>query len=68
MVDPRTRASLLWGVIAALAFLVLAQAARLVIALPVGLARLLAVAVVVFAVAAGVSHVLGRRLDRKRQL
>ena len=66
--DERTRASLLWGVISALAFLVLAQGYRLFEDLGVGLPTLLGVAVVVFAVGATGSHLVGRRLDRKRHI
>lgn len=66
--DDRTRASLLWGVIGALAFLVLAQAYRLFADLGVGLPTLLGVAVAVFAISAASSHVLGRRLERKRHI
>lgn len=66
--DERTRASLLWGIVGALSFLVLGQAARLLVGLETRLPTLLGIAVVVFAIAAVVTHLLGRRLDRKRQL
>ncbi len=64
----RTRASLLWGLVGALSFLVLAQGTRLVIGLEVGLPSLGGVALGVFVAATAASHLLGRRLDRKRQL
>jgi membrane protein implicated in regulation of membrane protease activity len=66
--DDRTRASLLWGFVGALSFLVLGQAARLLVGLETRLSTLLGIAVVVFAIAAVLTHLLGRRLDRKRQL
>jgi hypothetical protein len=66
--DERTRASLLWGVVGALSFLVLAQAARLLVGLETGLPTLLAVSILVFGIGTVASHLLGRRLDRKRQL
>ena len=52
--EPRTRASLLWGLVGALSFLVLALGARLAIG--------------VFVAATVASHLVGRHMDRKRQL
>ncbi len=66
--DSRTRASLLWGAVGALSFLVLAQGYRLVGDLDMGLPVLLIVAVGVFVVTTGLSQVVGRRLDRKRHI
>ena len=66
--EARTRASLLWGLVGALSFLVLAQGARLVIGLEVDLASLAGVAIGVFVAATVTSHLVGRYLDRKRQL
>lgn len=66
--EPRTRASLLWGLVGALSFLVLGQGARLVIGLEVDLASLAGIAIGVFVAATVASHLVGRHLDRKRQL
>ena len=66
--DSRTRASVLWGLVGALAFLVLAQGYRLFGDLRMGLPTLLGVAVVVFVLATLVSHLVGRRLDAKRHI
>jgi hypothetical protein len=66
--DERLRASLLWGLAGGLAFLVLAQGARLVSEIDVGLGRLLPVAVIVFAVTAGLGYAVEGRLARNRQV
>jgi len=60
--DARTKATLLWGVIGALAFLVLAQGYLLVSGERVPYAALLGVAVVVFAASAGTAHVAADRV------
>ncbi|MFB6071385.1 MAG: hypothetical protein ABEJ88_00285 [Halobacterium sp.] len=54
--DPRTKASLLWGVIGALSFLVLAQAYLLLADESVALLPALGVAVAVFAAATGAAY------------
>lgn len=66
--DARTKASLLWGIAGGLTFLVLSQAARLVADLPLGLARLIPVAIVVAVVTASLGYVVERRLASKRQV
>lgn len=64
---PRTKSSLLWGVVAALAFLVLAQAYELLAAPGIGLRAKLAVAVVVAGVAAVASYVAEEWLTRSER-
>ncbi|MFB6113795.1 MAG: hypothetical protein ABEJ58_06790 [Halodesulfurarchaeum sp.] len=66
--DSRTKASLLWGLVGTLSFLVLAMAARALFSLSMSVPILLGVAVPVFFGAALLSHVLGRWLDRKRSI
>ena len=66
--DDRVQASLLWGLAGGLAFLVLAQGARLVSEVNIGLGRQLPVAVGVFAVTAGLGYVIETRLARNRQV
>ncbi|MGM0371081.1 MAG: hypothetical protein ACQEQJ_01070 [Halobacteriota archaeon] len=68
--DPRTRASLLWGAAGALTFLVLAQTTRLFgpIELGMGLPKLLPVALAVFAVSAWLGYVVEGRLAQNRQV
>jgi hypothetical protein len=60
--DARTKATLLWGVIGALGFLVLAQGYLLVSSQRVPYAALLGVAVVVFVAAAVTAHVAADRV------
>ena len=60
--DARTKATLLWGVIGALGFLVLAQGYLLVSGQRVPYAALLGVAVVVFAASAVTAHVAADRV------
>lgn len=64
--NSHTKASLLWGVIAALSFLVLAQGYELLAAPGIGLFSKLAVAVVVAGVAAGVSYAFEGLLRSER--
>ncbi|MFB6267797.1 MAG: hypothetical protein ABEI31_09070 [Halodesulfurarchaeum sp.] len=66
--DPRRRASLLWGLVGAFAFLVLAQGYRLIRGPSIGLPPLLGVALVVFIGASIAAHLAGRYLDGKRQV
>ncbi len=66
--DARTKASLLWGVAGGLTFLVLAQAARLVADLPLGLAKLMPVAIVVAVLTGSLGYVVDGRLAPKRQV
>jgi hypothetical protein len=63
MVDARTKATLLWGVIGALAFLVLAQGYLLVAGERVPYVALLGVAVVVFAASTITAHLAADRLN-----
>jgi hypothetical protein len=65
---PRTKASLLWGLVGALAFLVLVQGYDLVVGLDVGFAARLGVALVVGAVAAGLTHRLRPRFGAKGRI
>ena len=65
--NPRTKASLLWGAIAALSFLVLAQGYELLVALGIGTLSKLAVAAVVAAVTIGASYVLEGWLGRSER-
>jgi hypothetical protein len=60
--DARTKSTLLWGVVGALAFLVLAQGYLLLAGDRVAYAGLLGVAAVVFVAAAVTSHVAADRL------
>lgn len=55
---PRTKASLLWGVVGGMTFLVLAQGYRLVAPFDPGYPTLFGVALVVTAAAAGAAHVV----------
>jgi cation transporter-like permease len=65
-VVPRTKSSLLWGVVGVLAFLAAAQAYQLVVAsLGVGLPTLVGIAVVVGTVVTVVSYVAEYRLTSK---
>lgn len=63
MVDARTKSTVLWGVVGALAFLVLAQGYLLVSGERVAYTGLFGVAAVVFAAAAATAHVAAGRLD-----
>ena len=63
MVAARTKSAVLWGVVGALAFLVLAQGYLLVSGERVAYTGLFGVAAVVFVAAAGASHVAVGRLD-----
>ena len=65
--NSRTKASLLWGVIGALSFLVLAQGYELLAAPGISLLSKLAVAVVVAAVASGASYVFEGWLGRSER-
>ena len=66
--NPRTKASLLWGVTGALVFLVGLQAYRLVTGATVTLGATLGVAVLVGVVAGGSSYLVeGRAIGRKEQ-
>ncbi|MFB6081712.1 MAG: hypothetical protein ABEJ67_02715 [Halanaeroarchaeum sp.] len=65
---PRQRASLLWGVVGAFAFLVLAQGYRLITGEGLSLPALLGVAVLVWALASVGSYALARRLAGKRSV
>jgi hypothetical protein len=62
---PRTKASLLWGVVGALAFLVLVQGYDLAVGLDVGFASRFAVAALVGVAAAGLTHRLNPRFESK---
>ena len=62
---PRTKGSLLWGVVGAFAFLVLVQGYDLAVGLDVGFGARFAVAAVVGVVAAVLSHRLAPRLGSK---
>ncbi|ERH13018.1 MAG: hypothetical protein J07HB67_02050 [halophilic archaeon J07HB67] len=65
---PRRKATLLWGAIGALSFLVAAQGYVLLVArLPVGTLGLLGLAVVVGGVTTVATGVLQRRLAQKEQ-
>ena len=64
----RRRDALLWGLVGALSFLVLAQGYRLVTDQGPSTWLLLGVALVVWAVASVGSAVLASRLDRKRRV
>lgn len=66
--EPRRRASLLWGLVGALSFLVLAQGYRLVTDRGVGPLALLGVAIAVFAGATALSYVLAGRLPRNERV
>jgi hypothetical protein len=64
-VRPQTRSSLLWGVVGALAFLVLVQGYRLVVGpLDVGVPAVGGLTLCVGAVATGLTHVLEPRMRR----
>ena len=64
---PRTQSGLLWGTIAALAFLVLTQGYELLAAPGIGLLVKLGIAVVVGVVAVGVSYVVEAWLERSER-
>ncbi|RJT04096.1 MULTISPECIES: hypothetical protein [Halococcus] len=64
---PRTKSGLLWGVIGALGFLVLVQAAELGGGLGIGLTPKLGLAVVVGVVTAATSYVLETWLVRSER-
>ncbi|MFB6095129.1 MAG: hypothetical protein ABEJ71_01585 [Halodesulfurarchaeum sp.] len=66
--DPRRRASLLWGLVGAFAFLVLAQGYQLLQGHRIGLPPLLGVGLLVFGGASAAAHLVGRWLDGKRQV
>jgi hypothetical protein len=63
--SPRTKASLLWGLVGALAYLVLVQGYDLAFGLDVGLAARFGVAALVGAVAAGLTYRLRPRFRAK---
>ena len=63
--SPRTKASLLWGLVGALAFLVLVQGYDLLLGLDVGFAARFGVAALVGIVAAGLTHRLSPRFGAK---
>ena len=62
---PRTRGSVLWGVVGALVFLVLVQGYDLAVGLDVGFGARFAVAAVIGIVAAALAHRLAPRLGSK---
>ncbi|MFC7156104.1 hypothetical protein ACFQPA_11660 [Halomarina halobia] len=63
---PRLRSSLLWGLVGAMAFVVLVQGYDLAVArLPVGLPARLALAAVVGAVVASAAYATEHRLHRR---
>jgi hypothetical protein len=64
-VTPRTKSSLLWGLVGALAFLVLVQGYDLLFGLSVGFAARFGVSAVVGVVAAGLTHRLAPRFGPK---
>jgi hypothetical protein len=64
-VTPRTKSSLLWGLVGALAFLVLVQGYDLLFGLGVGLAARFGVAAVVGVAAASLTHRLSPRFGAK---
>jgi hypothetical protein len=66
-VRPRTKASLLWGAVGALVFLVLAQGYELLATPGIALPVKLAVAVVVFVCATGASYVVEEWLARSER-
>jgi len=66
--DARVKSSVLWGLVAALAFLVLAQGYRLVTDRGVSLAALVGVAAIVAAAAAALAYVAEERLARKERV
>lgn len=66
--DPRTRESVLWGLVGGLFFLVLAFGFRLFDVFDVPLFVLVGVSVPVFIGGTILSHLVGRRLDRKRSI
>ncbi|MFB6071291.1 MAG: hypothetical protein ABEJ76_09725 [Halanaeroarchaeum sp.] len=65
---PRQRSSLLWGLVGALSFLVLAQGYRLATGEGLALTAMAAVAVAVWAVATVGSYALARRLAGNRHI
>ncbi|WP_318567300.1 hypothetical protein [Salinigranum marinum] len=62
---PRTKSSLLWGAVGALAFLVLVQGYDLLVGLDVGFAVRFGVAALVGIAAAGLIHRLAPRFGAK---
>ena len=66
--DSRAKSSVLWGAVAAMAFLVLAQGYRLVMGRGVGILALLGVAVVVALAAALLAYAVEGRLARKERV
>ena len=66
--DPLLKSSLLWGLVGALAFLVLGLGGRMLAGLEISIPVLAGVAVVVFGAATVVSYLLDRRLARKRSI
>jgi hypothetical protein len=66
-VRPRAKAGLLWGAVAALAFLVLAQGYELLFAPGISLLVKLAIAAVVWLVAGAVSYLLEEWLARSER-
>jgi hypothetical protein len=64
-VTPRTKSSLLWGLVGALVFLVLVQGYDLLVGLDVGFVARFGVAAVVGTVAAGLTHRLSPRFGAK---
>ncbi|EMA53084.1 hypothetical protein [Halococcus thailandensis] len=64
---PRTKASLLWGAVGALAFLVLAQGYELVAAPGISLLVKLAIAAIVWIVASGASYLFEGWLARSER-
>jgi hypothetical protein len=60
--DARTKSSLLWGLVGALAFLVLAQGYLLLADVSVAYLPLLGIAAVVFALSAAATHTAAERL------
>ncbi|QLG29132.1 hypothetical protein HUG10_17050 [Halorarum halophilum] len=66
--SPRRKSALLWGVVGALAFLVLAQGAVVFqISLPVGFFGLVSVSLLLGSVVAGVAYATEHRLTGKGQ-
>lgn len=64
MIEPAVRSSLLWGLVGALAFLVLVQGYQLIRGEFVGFAPLFGVTVAVWVASAALAHVLRPRLRR----
>ncbi|HET7323543.1 MAG TPA: hypothetical protein VFJ06_04355 [Halococcus sp.] len=64
---PRAQSSLLWGTVAALVFLVLAQGYELLFASGIGLLTKFGIAVVAFVCATGASYVFDSWLERSER-